>query len=77
MGFIKKKSEGFTISFQTRGVSIEQANQIWSHLNPQKIQESTDETGHCFFTDHKNLCFEIEKRKSGYVVWCGSEVQDD
>jgi len=75
---IEKTKKGFTISFQTRGVDMKTATEIWNDLNPTKLEELTAWTGHSFLVWKEGYCAEIHKTDWGnYTIWCGKTYNDE
>ena len=75
---IKPMQTGYTISFQTRGLSEEEVSDIWQRLSPKKLKEYTEETGHnlCVWCD--GLVAEVRRNDKGNItVWCGKEIEND
>ena len=75
---IDKTKKGFTISFQTRGVDMKVATEIWNDLNPTKLEELTAWTGHSFLVWKEGYCAEIHKTDWGnYTIWCGKTFDEE
>ena len=74
---IKKKEEGITITFQTRGIDKDKAHHIWNRLDPLTLEAATQLTGHNLYVWKDGLVAEIRKtNKNNYVVWCGETIDD-
>lgn len=74
---IGKTKKGFTVSFQTRGVDMKTATEIWNDLNPARLEELTALTGHSFLLWKEGYCAEIHKTDRGnYTIWCGETYAD-
>lgn len=71
--YIDYKNKGYTIQFQTRGLTIEEANKIWNGIDIKRILDNTDETGHCLCVRQDNLAFDLERKGLNIVVRCGKE----
>lgn len=69
--YIDYKNKGYTIQFQTRGLTIGEANKIWNGIDIKEILDNTDETGHCLCVRPDNLAFEVERKGLSIVVRCG------
>lgn len=75
---IEPQTKGYTISFQTRGLTDEEVSKVWLRLNPKKLKEYTKETGHCLTVWEDGLVAELRcGRGDNISVWCGKELQDD
>lgn len=74
---IKRKEEGITITFQTRGVEKDKVNHIWNRLDPSTLEAATQLTGHNLYVWNDGLVAEIKKTKNNnYTVWCGETIND-
>lgn len=70
------KKAGYTISFQTRGLSIGEVTLIWERLNPLDIKSLVAETGHNLCVWGDGLVAEIRRNNKGDItVWCGKEQE--
>ena len=70
------KKTGYTISFQTRGLTDEESSNVWQRLSPKKIKEYTEETGHNLLVWGDGLVAEIRRNSKGNItVWCGKEQE--
>lgn len=75
---IKPMQTGYTISFQTRGLTDEESSNIWQRLSPKKIKEHTEETGHSLCVWRDGLVAWVEKRKGkNIVIHCGKEIENE
>lgn len=71
---IDYKNKGYTIQFQTRGLSIEEACRVWNCIDPKSILENTEKTGHCLCVRQDNLAFDLERNGKNIIVRCGKEA---
>lgn len=69
--YIDYKNKGYTIQFQTRGLTIGEANKIWNCIDIKRILEETDMTGHCLCVRQDNLAFDLERKGFNIIVRCG------
>ena len=69
------KNKGFTIEFQTREVSLEEAVELWNRIDPKKLLDFTEETGHNTVVYHDNLALFIDKTRKHITVRCGKAVK--
>lgn len=74
---IKPIQTGYTISFQTRGLSEEEVSDIWQRLSPKKLKEYTEMTGHNILVWRDGLVAEVRcGRGDNITVWCGKEIEN-
>ena len=73
--YIDYKNKGYTIQFQTRGLTIGEANKIWNSIDIKSILEETDMTGHCLCVRQDNLAFDLERKGLNIIVRCGKNKE--
>lgn len=72
---IEPQRKGYTISFQTRGLTDEEASNIWLRLHPLDLKSLTKDTGHNLLVWGDGLVAEIMcGRGDNISVWCGKEL---
>lgn len=73
---IEPQQKGYTISFQTRGLTDEEASKVWLRLHPLDLKSLTKETGHNFIVWEDGLVAELRcNRGENISVWCGKEME--
>ena len=72
------RMSGYTISFQTRGLSIGEVTLIWERLSPIDLKSLVADTGHNLCVWGDGLCVHIERGRGDIIViWCGKEQSDE
>lgn len=70
------RMSGYTITFQTRGLSKEEVTLIWERLNPIDLETLIKDTGHNLCVWGDGLCIWVEQgRGDNIVVKCGKEQE--
>ena len=65
------KNKGYTIQFQTRGLTISEADLLWNNTNITELLSLTEETGHNLVVYKNGLCLNIVKNGKSIIVRCG------
>lgn len=68
------KAEGITIQYQTRRLSLEDANSVIQRCPLNKVVEWCGETGHNLVVWPDGYAAKMKKTISGYVVICCKKV---
>lgn len=72
---IEPQKKGYTISFQTRGLTDEEASKVWLRLSPLDLKSLTKDTGCNLVVWGDGLVAEITcGRGDNISVWCGKEL---
>ena len=65
------KNKGYTIQFQTRGLTISEVDLLWNSINITELLSLIEETGHNLVVYKNGLCLNIKKKKKSIIVRCG------
>lgn len=72
---IEPQKKGYTIRFQTRGLTDDEASDVWLRLSPLDLKLLTKDTGHNLIVWGDGLVAEITcGRGDNISVWCGKEL---
>lgn len=72
---IEPQKKGYTISFQTRGLTDEESSKVWLRLHPLDLKSLTKATGYNLIVWRDGLVAEIRcGRGDNISVWCGKEL---
>lgn len=70
------RMSGYTITFQTRGLTDEESSNIWQRLSPIDLKSLIADTGHNLCVWGDGLCIWVEQgRGDNIIVKCGKEQE--
>ena len=70
------RMSGYTITFQTRGLTDEESSNIWQRLSPIDLRSLIADTGHNLCVWRDGLCIWVEQgRGDNIIVKCGKEQE--
>lgn len=70
-------NNGYVIHFQTRGLTDDEADELWRNLNPSRCKRDIEETGQCLLALDGYALFIRKGKGNNIIVECGREVEDE
>lgn len=70
--------DGYTIRFQTRGLSLSEQKKLWQRIDPEEIESLLGDTCHNTIVFGDGLALEIFRGRGRNIsIWCGKEQTDE